>query len=78
MVRTSHHHGDPTSLFMSTREVSALTGLSESTLRYWRHCGGTEGPPSFVLGGKRVMYRRTAVMAWIAAQEEASKVGRLE
>jgi prophage regulatory protein len=66
------------SMFMSTREVSQLTGLSESTLRWWRMKGGTDGPPSFVLGSKRVMYRRTAVMAWIAAQEEASKVGSIE
>lgn len=65
-------------MFMTTREVSQLTGLSESTLRWWRMQGGKEGPPSFKLGEKRVIYRRTSVMAWIAAQEEASKVGSIE
>ncbi|ORW27572.1 transcriptional regulator [Mycobacterium paraense] len=55
---------------MSTNEVSALTGIKQSTLRYWRHCD--EGPPSFAMGG-RVMYRRTAVMAWIEQQEQATR-----
>lgn len=64
--------------FMSTRDVAALTGLSESTLRWWRMEGGKQGPPSFILGEKRVMYRRTEVMAWIAAQEAGSRVGSIE
>lgn len=68
----------PTSaLFMTTREVAELTGLSESTLRWWRMHGGKQGPPSMSLG-RSVKYRRTSVMAWIAAQEEASKVGSIE
>lgn len=69
----------PTSaLFMTTREVAELTGLAEATLRWWRMGGGEVGPPSIVLGTKSVRYRRTSVMAWIAAQEEASKVGSIE
>lgn len=58
--------------FMSTREVSALTSVTQSTLRYWRHCN--EGPPSFVLG-RRVVYRRAAVLEWIQQQEQATRRG---
>ncbi|MFN3003029.1 helix-turn-helix transcriptional regulator [Mycolicibacterium wolinskyi] len=65
-------------LSMTTREVAQLTGLSESTLRWWRMQGGKQGPPSLVLGQKSVRYRRTSVMAWIAAQEEATRVGSIE
>ena len=67
-----------TALFMSTREVAELTGLSAATLRWWRMNGGIQGPPSINLGGRSVKYRRTSVMAWIAAQEEATKVGSIE
>lgn len=67
-----------TSMFMTTREVAELTGLSASTLRWWRMQGGKQGPPSLVLGQKSVRYRRTSVMAWIAAQEEATRVGSIE
>lgn len=64
--------------FMTTREVSALTGIPQSTLRYWRH--SDLGPPSFSLGPSvggqgRVVYRRAAVMAWIAQQEQATGRG---
>lgn len=67
-----------TSIFMTTREVAELTGLSQSTLRWWRMHGGEQGPPSITLGARSVKYRRTSVMAWIAAQEEATKVGSIE
>lgn len=66
------------SIFMTTREVAELTGLSESTLRWWRMRGGEQGPPSINLGPRSVKYRRTSVMAWIAAQEEATRVGSIE
>jgi len=49
--------------------VSQLTNVSVATLRYWRH--RNEGPRSFRLG-RRVMYRRTDVNAWLEAQYEAS------
>lgn len=49
---------------MTTSEVSALVRRSPETLRYWRH--RNEGPPSFRLG-RRVMYRRGDVSAWIEA-----------
>lgn len=53
---------------LTTAEVAALTRLPPATLRYFRHCG--TGPASFRLG-RRVVYRREHVLAWIARQEAA-------
>lgn len=50
-----------------------MTGVPEGTLRYWR--ASDFGPPSFTLGPRRVVYRRDAVEAWIAAQEATSTRG---
>ncbi|MBU3064092.1 helix-turn-helix domain-containing protein [Nocardia sp. NEAU-G5] len=58
---------------MTTREVSELTGIAPGTLRYWRHTH--TGPASFVLGSKKVVYRRTEVTRWLEAQEAASRRG---
>ncbi len=48
-------------------DVSALTGIPEATLRFWRHEG--TGPQSAKLG-RRVVYRESDVLAWIDAQFE--------
>lgn len=50
---------------MTTADVSKETGVPEATLRWWRHSGGEVGPRSFVLGAKRVRYRRDDVEAWV-------------
>lgn len=47
---------------LTTREVAELTGIPESTLRYYRHLG--TGPKSGKLQG-RVVYREHDVLAWI-------------
>lgn len=52
-----------------TPEVAAMTGAPIGTVRYWQHIG--KGPASFKLGGRRV-YRRSAVLQWIAEQERAA------
>ncbi|WP_280762823.1 helix-turn-helix transcriptional regulator [Prescottella agglutinans] len=59
--------------FLTTREVSDLTGIPQATLRTWRYqnCG----PASFVVGRRRVMYRRTQLEAWFSANEESSTRG---
>jgi DNA-binding transcriptional MerR regulator len=54
------------------KEVTALTGVPEGTLRYFRSAG--IGPASFRLEG-RVRYRRADVEAWIAQQEAATRRG---
>lgn len=46
-------------------EVAERYRQSPATLRYWRHCG--TGPKSFKVG-RRVMYRKADVDAWIEAQ----------
>ena len=58
--------------FLTAAQVSELTGISQGTLRYYRHAN--KGPASFSLGRKTV-YRREEVVRWIAAQEEATTRG---
>lgn len=58
---------------LTTKQVAEEYGINEGTLRYWRHCN--EGPASFTLGGRRVVYRRAEVEKWIAAQEAATTRG---
>jgi hypothetical protein len=52
-------------------EVAAITRRSVDALRWLRHKG--EGPAGF-RSGRRLMYRRGAVMEWIA-QEEREQLG---
>jgi Helix-turn-helix domain len=47
-------------------EVSELTRRPVATLRWLRHRG--EGPVASRMG-RRIYYRRQAVMAWLAEQE---------
>ncbi len=47
-------------------EVAIITRRSVDTLRWLRHKG--EGPAGFRMG-RRLVFRRGAVMEWIAAQE---------
>ncbi len=52
---------------LTTAEVAAVTRAPMSTVRYWRHLG--TGPRSFRLG-RRVLYMRSDVEAWIGSQRE--------
>ncbi|MGA4670448.1 helix-turn-helix transcriptional regulator [Propionibacteriaceae bacterium Y1923] len=51
---------------LTTDQVSTMTNIPPATLRYWRHIG--EGPKSFKLGRRKVMYRRVDVLAWLEQQ----------
>lgn len=51
------------------KEVASLTGAPEGTLRYLDSVG--KGPKSFKLAGRRV-WRKSAVVAWIAEAEAAA------
>ncbi|GAA4386427.1 helix-turn-helix transcriptional regulator [Tsukamurella soli] len=53
-------------------QTSALTGVAPGTLRYWASRG--EGPKSFTLGRRRV-WRKSDVLAWIQANESATSTG---
>ncbi|TSD62808.1 helix-turn-helix domain-containing protein [Aeromicrobium piscarium] len=48
--------------FLTTEELAELVRQPPETVRYWRHVG--KGPASFKLG-RRVLYERTDVEAWI-------------
>lgn len=49
---------------MTTRELAAYCRTSESTCRFWRTTG--YGPPGRRVG-RRVLYRRQDVDAWLAS-----------
>lgn len=49
---------------LTTAELAEILRAPVSTVRYWRHIG--EGPASFRLG-RRVVYRRVDVDAWLEA-----------
>lgn len=58
----------PRRAFLRVDEAAEYLGLSPHTLYVWRH--RRQGPPSFRTGPRgRVMYRRTALDAWIHGQE---------
>ncbi|WP_213572465.1 helix-turn-helix domain-containing protein [Rhodococcus sp. USK13] len=63
---------DSVETYLTTKQVSEQTGIAAATLRYWRHVG--TGPASFALG-KRIVYKRSALLAWLAAQEAATTRG---
>ncbi len=58
---------------LRTTEVSDQTGIPVATLRWWRHRG--EGPPSFKLGKKNVVYPADALAVWISRQQAVSTKG---
>lgn len=60
--------------YMSTSQVAEEYGFNAGTLRYWRSTD--QGPASFTLGPRgRVVYRRSEVERWLAAQESATRRG---
>lgn len=50
---------------MFIEEVAEMTRVPVNTLRWYR-ATGSGGPKSAKVGGRRVMYRRSDVEAWIA------------
>jgi predicted DNA-binding transcriptional regulator AlpA len=50
--------------FLTSRDVALLARTTEPTVRYWRHIG--KGPRGFRLG-RRVLYARADVEAWLEA-----------
>jgi len=54
--------------YLTATQLEQITGTPASTWRYWAHIGS--GPPSFKLGRRRV-WRRSIVDAWLKAQEAA-------
>lgn len=54
--------------FLTQDEVAAELKLCERTLDRWRRLG--EGPPITKLG-RRVLYRRSSLQAWLCSQEQS-------
>ena len=50
---------------LTITEAAELLRTPVATLRYWRHC--KIGPRSFRLG-RRILYRRDELLAWVDAQ----------
>ena len=58
---------------LTIAEAAELLRAPVATLRYWRHLG--TGPRSFRLG-RRVLYRRDDLHAWIDRQRAEAAAGR--
>ena len=56
---------------LNTKQAAELLNVPVGTLRWWRHLGDA-GPKSFTLGSRKVMYRRSDVIAWIERQYAAA------
>lgn len=56
---------DTQSAHLTTVEVANECRTAVETVRYWRHIG--YGPPSFKIG-RRVLYRREDVDAWLETE----------
>jgi hypothetical protein len=54
--------------FLTQDEVAAELNVCKRTLDRWRRLD--EGPPVTKLG-RRILYRRTSVQKWLAAQEQS-------
>lgn len=66
------HAAVPQPELLTIAEAAELLRAPVATLRYWRH--RHIGPRSFRLG-RRVLYRRDDVTAWIDAQLEQGVAG---
>lgn len=62
---------------MSPMDVEAYTNgtVKAATLRWWRYENKGRGPRSFKLG-RRLVYRKCDVEAWLDAQYNASPEGK--
>jgi predicted DNA-binding transcriptional regulator AlpA len=59
---------------LTTQQVATQYHLNAATMRYWRSVDA--GPASFTLGPRgRVVYRRSEIERWLAAQEVATRRG---
>lgn len=57
---------------LSTKEAGGYLGVSEGTLRSWRHVADGTGPKSFRVGKKLVYYAEEDLEAWLLEQYEST------
>jgi prophage regulatory protein len=55
--------------YLSAPQLEQLTGTPASTWRYWAHIGS--GPASLKIGRRRV-WKKSTVLAWLESLEAAS------
>lgn len=72
MLQTGPHTSTTSVAILFTPEVSERYGIPEATLRWYRSMG--LGPKSFKVG-RRVRYRESDVLEWLAAQEKKTTRG---
>jgi prophage regulatory protein len=58
--------------YLGALDLQELTGTKASTWRYWASIG--TGPASFKLGRRRV-WKKSVVLAWLAEQEAGTTAG---
>jgi predicted DNA-binding transcriptional regulator AlpA len=58
--------------YLSAPQLEQLTGTKAATWRYW--AAMKVGPPSMKIGRRRV-WKRTVIEAWLAEQELATSTG---
>jgi prophage regulatory protein len=61
--------------FFSSTDLEKLTGTKASTWRYWASIG--TGPASWKIGRRRV-WKKSIVLAWLAEQETATTRGGVQ
>ena len=58
--------------YLQARDCEQLTGTPAATWRYWAHVGS--GPASFKIGRRRV-WKKSTLLAWLAEQESVGSRG---
>lgn len=61
--RASLRAMQPTTTRLSTRQAAEYLGISEDTLRWWRH-RGDRGPESYALSARNVVYALADLDTW--------------
>ncbi|CEG85767.1 AlpA family phage regulatory protein [Propionibacterium freudenreichii] len=52
---------------LTAADIERLTNgvVKQPTLRWWRHKNDGTGPKSFRIGGRKVAYKKSDVLAWL-------------
>jgi excisionase family DNA binding protein len=64
--------GQQSTELLTEQETAALLRCSVPTLRRWRRLGTG---PAFIKTGRKVLYRRTALDAWLSEREATRPAG---
>lgn len=63
----------PDDEFWRAPDCEKATGIPAGTWRFW--VSTNQGPPSFLLGPRRRVWRKSVVLAWLAEQEATTQRG---